>query len=265
MVKFHKIFFFSLIFILLPLFCFQSNRDYPLKKDGTPTKYGINSYIKENQNKIILEFQEFVQDTLYDVYISTDDLKRYMGDDALGICLSTPSSSEIIITNEEKYIGYEVELIPYKIRKTIIESNNLVKGTLIHELGHFYFNQVIREMSYLDTLHTISPGYTSRFLVIPKKSFGAKFIEEGICEYISLHLGEEIAEDGRFYFMKSTEYIISKENTFRVFYQYAPQYLDSFIDSFGVKKAIQILVINPPPSIEEILYPDNFFSRIIIN
>jgi hypothetical protein len=265
MVKLNKILFLSIIFLLLPLFCFQTIPDYPLKKDGTPSKNGIDYYIKENQNKIVSEFQNFVHDTLYDVYISTDDLRKFMEDDALGICLSTPSSSEIIITNEEKYIGYEVKLVPYRIRKVIIEANNLVKGTLIHELGHFYFNQVIREISSLDTLHTISREYTSRFLIIPKKSFGAKFIEEGICEYILLHLKEEIVAEGQFYLMQSSEFIMAEENHYRVLYQYSPQYLNSFINKFGVKKAIQILVNNSPPSIDEILYPEKFYSRLIIN
>lgn len=253
-----------LLFFLL-FTSYQIPQDYPFKKDGTPTKYGIELYIQKNQDKIISEFQKFVQDTLYDVYISTDNLSTYLeGEDALGLCLSSPNSSEIIITNEEKYIGYEIGLLPNKIRRNIISANCLVKGTLIHELGHLYFNQVVREIS-MDTLYRISPEYTSRFLIIPKKSFGAKFIEEGVCEYILLHMKEEIVIEGQYFLMQSTEYIMAKENKYQVFYQYAPQYLDIFIDNYGLKRAIQILVTNSPPGFEEILEPGKFFSRLVID
>lgn len=255
--------------LLIFLFAsYQIKPEYPVNRKGEPSKYGIQYYITKNQDKIISDFQKFVNDTLYDVYITVDNLSNYMEDqDALGLCLSSPGSAEIIITNEEKYIGYEVSLLKKWSSREIISANNFVKGTLIHELGHLYFNQVIREMSVIDTITFASPvrsEYTSKFFIVPKNTFGSKFIEEGIAEYSLVKMKEEIIDPNP-YIPASTNDLMAKENKYNVFYRYSCYYLTPFVDKFGVKKAIKILVSNPPPSYEEILDPRKFFSRLIIN
>jgi len=257
-----------LIFFLFT--SYQIKEEYPLNKRGEPSKYGVQYYITKNQDKIISEFQKFVNDTLYDVYITVDNLSNYMeNEDALGLCISSSGSSEIIITNEEKYIAYEVSLLKKSSTRKIISANNFVKGTLIHELGHLYFNQVIREMSFIDTI-TFAPRvrseYTSKFFIVPKNTFGSKFIEEGIAEYSLSKMKEEIIDEAEIsYFPESSAEIMDKENKYKVFYRYSCSYLTPFIDYFGLKKAIKILVSNPPPNYDEILDPRRFFSRLIIN
>jgi hypothetical protein len=261
-----------LVILLITFFLFtsyQSKQEYPVNKRGEPTKYGIQYYITKNQDKIISEFQEFVKDTLYDdVYITVDNLSNYMEDaDALGLCISSFSSSEIIITNEEKYLAYEVSLLKKSPNKKIIAANNFVKGTLIHELGHLYFNQVIREMSIVDTVTFSTPvrsEYTSKFFIVPKNTFGAKFIEEGLAEYPLVKMKEEIIDEN-IYIPTSINEIMDKENKYNVFYRYSCYYLTPLIDHFGVKKAIKILVSNPPPTYDEILDSKRFFARLIIN
>lgn len=258
-----------LIILLFFLFVsYQIKPEYPVNRKGEPSKYGIQYYLQKNEDKIISEFQKFVNDTLYDVYITVDNLSNYMEDeDALGLCISSQSSAEIIITNEEKYLAYEVSLLKKRANQEIISANNFVKGTLIHELGHFYFNQVIREMSIVDTI-TFAPRvrseYTSKFFIVPKNTFGSKFIEEGIAEYSLIKMKEEIVDKNP-YIPKSTNDLMAQENKYNVFYRYASYYLTPFIDHYGVKKAIKILVSNPPPSYEEILDSRKFFSRLIIN
>jgi len=256
------------VLLLFIFTSYQIKPEYPVNRKGEPSKYGIQYYITKNQDKIISEFQDFVQDTLYDVYITVDDLSKYMeNEDALGLCLSSVGSVEIIITNEEKYIAYEVSLLKKKANKEIISANNFVKGTLIHELGHLYFNQVIREMSIVDTItfsSRVYSEYTSKFFIMPKNTFGAKFIEEGIAEYSLVKMNEEIV-DKNIYIPATFNDLVAKENKYNVFYRYSSHYITPFVDHYGVKKAIKILVSNPPPSYEEVLDSRKFFSRLIIN
>jgi len=255
----------SLFFLLLfiPLFCSQSSyQKYPLTKKGIPSKQGIEMYIRDNESKFISEFQDLVKDTVYDVYLIVDDISKYTGDDGtLGYCIPGGSvTSEIVITNEEKFLAYEVSMLSKYQRRTISESNSFVKGVAFHEMTHHYFNQVIRELRMYE-MH-VANEYNN-FSIIPRNAFGSTFIEEGVAEYVNLKIGEEIVLQD--YTPETLEEITRPENKENMIYKYAPQYLKSFIDYYGIKKAIQILVSNSPPTIEEILYPGRFYSRLIID
>lgn len=232
---------------------------YPVGKDGRPTRKGIELYVHQNQNKFLIEYQKVVNDSLYDVYMTVDDLSQYNnGGDALGFCISGLGSSEIIISNEaEKYMGYEVGMLSKFRRSTIIESNNFVKGVIFHELTHLYFNQVIRELR-LDSL-TVASDYNN-FSMIPRNSFGSKFIEEGICMYISIKIGECI--HGQDYMPETMKELMDNQNSYQIMYQYSAEYVQSFLNYWGIKRGIQILVHNKPPTYEEILYPSKFYSRL---
>jgi hypothetical protein len=255
----------SLFFLLLflPLFCSQSSyQKYPLTKKGIPSKQGIELYVRDNESRFISEFQDLVNDTVYDVYLIVDDVSKYTGDDGtLGYCIPGGSiASEIVITSEEKFLAYEVSMLSKYQRRTISEANNFVKGVVFHELTHNYFSQVIREMRMYD-MH-VANEYNN-FSIIPRNTFGAIFIEEGVAEYVNLKIGEEIILND--YTPETIEEITNSENKQDIIYRYAPQYLKSFIDYYGIKKAIQILVSNPPPSVDEIFYPAKFYSRLIID
>jgi hypothetical protein len=260
--KFKKILFLSLIFLILPLFCSQTTQKYPLTKKGIPSKQGIELYVRDNENRFISDFQKLVHDTVYDVYLSVDNVSRYTGEDGtLGYCIPGGSTaSEIMITNEEKFLAYEVSMLSKYQRRTIIEANNFVKGVIFHEMTHNYFSQVIKEMRMNGM--KIANDYND-FTMIPRKIFGEKFIEEGVAEYVNVKIGEEIVRQD--YTPETIEEITDPQNKENILYRYSAQYLKPFIDYYGIKKAIQILVSNPPPSIDEIFYPAKFYSRLIIN
>lgn len=262
MKKSSKILFLFFLFFLLPLFCSQSTQKYPLTKKGIPSKQGIELYIRDNEAQFISDFQDLVNDTLYDVYLIVDDVSKYTGDDGtLGYCIpGSSTASEIVITNEEKFLAYEVSMLSKYQRRTIVEANNFVKGVVFHELTHNYFSQVIREMRMYE-MH-VANEYNN-FSIIPRNTFGALFIEEGISEYVNLKIGEEIVLGD--YIPETIEEITDPENKDDMIYRYSQQYLKSFIDYYGIKKAIQILVGNPPPTVEEIYYPPRFYSRLIID
>ena len=54
---------FGFLIIILLLLPIQEKQDYPLK-NGRPTSRGIDSYVEDNADVLILELQEFIGDTL---------------------------------------------------------------------------------------------------------------------------------------------------------------------------------------------------------
>jgi len=73
-------------------------------KQGKPSSWGIATFIENNQNNIITEYELLVNDTIYDVYIFTDNLSEVNDGLSLG---EFYIPDQIIITNQEKYIAYE--------------------------------------------------------------------------------------------------------------------------------------------------------------
>ena len=70
-----------LMFILAWTLALPVCQDYPLHK-GKPTSKGIEQYIEDKSESIIREYQNFVKDTLYNVYIYADDLSEFMDNDS---------------------------------------------------------------------------------------------------------------------------------------------------------------------------------------
>ena len=65
--------------LILILFVFpQMRQDYPLK-NGRPTSKGIEQYVEDNAESLIREYQNFIGDTLYNIYIYTEDLTHFSG------------------------------------------------------------------------------------------------------------------------------------------------------------------------------------------
>ena len=238
-------------------YAIQQDVKYPLK-NGKPTTFGINYYAKNNENKFIKEFNELVKDTLYDVYITVDDIKKYTNDPStLGYCASGMGSSEIVITNEPRYLQYEYSMLtPYQ-RKTVIEANNFVKGVIFHELAHNYFNQVMLEMR-MDTMN-ISPEYNN-FNIIPRNSFGSDFIEEGVAVYITVKKGEIIF--GQDFIPESIEQIQDKYYKYYIKYNYSCVFVRPILDKYGIKQGMKILIGNRPPSYEEMMKPELYYNRL---
>ena len=246
----------AFILLLIPLNLFS---DYPLKF-GIPTSKGIEKYVNEKKDSLIVEYENFIKDTLFDIWIYTDDLTDYVDFDSLELGRYYPE--EIIISTAELFIAYELADLS-KFRKTwISESNKFVKSTIFHELTHDYFNQIIKEMRYIDSVHVSLEYVNFRFIIIAHTIFSADFIEEGICEYMVENM-EEIIPPKKPFIPKTKEDLVDINNSYKVNYKYSSYYLKEFLDTTGFKKGVKILLYNSPPSYEEILKPNLFFNRLI--
>jgi hypothetical protein len=247
----------SILISLLLIFP-QVRPDYPLK-NGRPTSKGIEQYVEDNAESLIQEYQDFIGDTLYNIYIYTEDLTDNGFFDPMELGRYFPN--EIFITNTEVFMAYELNMLSKKGRDTVLASNLFVKAAVFHELTHDYVNQVSMEMSRIENIE-VNRAYQAFFRIYRKQNeMGSKFIEEGICEYVTGEMGEIIPPKNPF-IPKSISDLIGEENSFNIFYKYSAHYLSKFMDTTGIKRGIKILLHNPPPSSEEILNPDLFFTRL---
>jgi len=227
-----------------------------------PTTNGINNYITFFGEDIAVELQEYLKDSIYDFFIKTDDLSEYTDYDTMELGRFY-YPDEIIINNEEKFLEYELRLLPKPKQRQNRHSGKFVKAVVIHELSHVYFNQVVRVMQY--NKQVISKDYvTERQLLGNKTNWCVEFIEEGICEYISQKMGESLYDDD--FDVKSTK-IIAMSNDYLVKYRYSSAYVREFMDSCikadgSPRQALEILIRNPAPSIDEIIYKEKYFNRL---
>jgi len=236
----------------------QEVADYPLK-DGRPTSKGIDRYVEEKAEELILTFQEFVGDTLHNANIYTEDLSKNLNQHPMELGNYYPN--EIFINNAGFFIAYELDALSRKSRDTIVNSNQFVKAAVFHELMHHYIYQVSIEMSRVDQV-PVDRAYQSFFRIYSDRNDpGPRFIEEGVCEYATLRL-KEIISRNRPYIPKKPEDLDRPDKQYDIFYRYSAYSLGEFLDTAGIKKGIKILLHNPPPSVEEILEPDLYFARL---
>ena len=242
-------------------------------KFGAPTSQGISEYIKNNEEQFALDYQTFVKDTLYnDIYIVTLNFKKYFGKKYNRTTLafnaiSNNSSCEITVNNEERYTDYDYSQL--KNKDSYTEFNYFVRATVMHEITHYYFMQIILEMQKIKNIE-VSKYYTYNLTIIPnaEMQYGAKFIEEGICEYlkISWGLSPELRKD---YKPSNKSEIITNGDKYEILYGFSSQFVKDFMDcnikTFGrPKNAVMIILHNNPPSYEEILDPRLYFERLSI-
>lgn len=252
----------TLAFILLLLITINISNDYPLKH-GKPTSKGIERYIEVERDSLVIEYQKYINDTLFDVWIYAKDLTYYVDHDSVELGRYYPNE-EIIISTAELFIAYELaDLSKYK-RALIEESNKFVKSTVFHELTHDYIDQITREMQYVDKIHVDGSYQTNIWIIRTYEMFGSTFIEEGLCEYMTEDMGE-IIPPKRVFIPKTKEDLLNRNNKYKVNYKYSSHYLKTFLDTIGFKKGVKILLHNSPPTYEEILKPDLFFNRLIKN
>ena len=246
------------LFILLLLVPVQEKPDYPLK-NGRPTSKGIDRYVEEKADALILEFQDFIGDTLYNANIYTEDLSK--NEDQSPHELGNYYPNEIFITNAELFFAYELEWLPRRNRDTIFSSNLFVKATVFHELMHHYIYQLSIEMLRIDQI-AVDRAYQSFFRIYRDRGdLGPKFIEEGLCEYVTLKMNE-IITPRRPYIPRKAADLSRPENAHNVYYKYSEYCLREFLDTTGLKQGIKILLHNSPPTTDEILKPELFFSRL---
>ena len=233
-------------------------QDYPMK-NGRPTSKGIERYVKDNTGTLIQEYEAFIGEELTDVMIYADDLVYYGMEDSLELGRYYPD--EIIISTAELYWAYEVAHLPKNLRNRILENNRFVKAVVFHELTHDYVYQISQEMHEEDNIRVHDAYRTHIWIIRNYEKFGSKFIEEGICEYVTEKMGEIITPE-KCYVPETIEDLLNRDNKYKVLYKYSSRYLETFLDTTGLKKGIKTLLYNPPPNFEEILHPELYFSRL---
>jgi hypothetical protein len=247
-----------ILFICLLLLPVQEKPDYPLK-DGRPTSRGIDRYVEEKADQLILEFQDYIQDTLYNANIYTDDLSDDLSELPMELGIYYPN--EIFINNAAPFLAYELEDLPRRRRDSIISSNQFVKAAVFHELMHHYIHQIGIEMRQMDQVR-VDRAYQSFFRIYSHRDDpGPRFIEEGICEYATLRL-KEIISRNRPYIPRKASDLNRADKQYEIFYRYSAYSLREFLDTTGLKQGIKILLHNPPPNTQEILKPELYLARL---
>ena len=250
----------KLLYILIFLLSlFSSQQDYYNKKNK-PSTWGIDQYVIKQHDSIIFEYEYLINDTIYDVAIYSEDLREYSDDNNLGFFYIP---DEIVITNEERYIEYEFKDLSRFKRLFLSYTERTVKAVIFHELTHAYFHQIV-ELRNMNN-EFVSPEYKN-FNIFPRvgENFGADFIEEGICEY-TVYTLNECAPLGHILIPKTEEELLHEDNRINNLYHYSVYFLRDFMDEYGIKRGIEILISNRPPTHEEILNSDKFFNRLKIN
>jgi hypothetical protein len=232
--------------------------DYPLK-DGKPTSKGIRQYVEDKSDSLVLDYQAFVGDTIYNVWFYAEDLGNYDVYDSMELGRYYPE--EIFINTAERFLAYELADLTRFQRNKITETNRFVKAAMIHELTHDYIHQISLEMRSRDSILIDRAYQTSIWIIRSQEPFGTEFIEEGLCEYMVEQMGELIPP--KRVFIPSTKLdLIDRNNRYKVNYKYGSYFLRPFLDTTGFKRGVKILLSNPPPTFIEILEPDRFFSRL---
>ncbi len=248
----------SMLIHILSIFILSVQTDYPLR-DGRPTSEGIREYVHDNADSLIRQYEQFIGDTLYNVWIYTGDLTRHGIADTIE--LGFYYSDEIYISDAELFYAYELKDLPRYLRASAKRDNRFVKSTILHELSHDYFAQVAWEMIGVDSVHVDRAFMPYVWVLREHESFGSRFIEEGICEYIVEKMGEVITQK-KPRAPRSIEELTSTENEYMMMYRYSAYFLKDFLDQKGFKQGLKILAHNPPPRYDEILNPDRYFNRL---
>ena len=251
----------------------QSQQQSKLQRwDGKPSSLGIDVYIESNQDLFLHDFKLLVKDSLYsDVWFITKNFKKTTAKEqydpfVLAYNESSGGSCEIVVNNEERFSGYDYK--NDKNKENYSQNDYFVKPTVLHEIMHSYFNQCCLEARMYDTLNIVNTYYTTNLYTFPnvELQFGAKFIEEGICEYF-IQANRECPELKEYYIPQREQDLRNRANRYDILYDYSSQYIKDFMDyqtlKFGkIKYPIMILLKNRPPNYKEILSPDLFYKRL---
>jgi len=240
-----------ILVIILLLISFQKKDSTLYNKHGKPSSIGITQFINKNHDNIIAEY-EFKIDTLFDIFIYTEDL----GSESEGVFYLP---GEIIINNREIFIEFEFKNLT-KFRQKISSYNDrTVKATAFHELTHVYFYQAVYLLQ--NSGIRVMPEYQN-IRLIPTLNLGATFIEEGVCEYVVYYL-KETAPIFNSVIPTSEKELLDELNRTNTLYVYSVLFLRDFLDEYGIQKGVEILLTNSPPSYKEMLEPKLFFNRLI--
>jgi hypothetical protein len=246
---------FNIFTILFVSLCIQ-NEELLYTKQGIPSTNGIEQYVKNYQEEIIKEY-EYRIDSLYDVYIFTENLSESENDNDLGVFYLP---DYIVITNQEDYIDYEFKYLSKYKQRTSNYTERTVKAVIFHELTHVYINQIILIRHNQNKYVSLEYGMI-RMFPVPGHQFGSDFIEEGICEYVVFHLNE-CSPLKNVPVPESATDLIDQRNIVNNLYYCSVVYLKDFLDKEGLKNGIEKLISNRPPTYDEILNPETYFNRL---
>ena len=109
---------------------------------------------------------------------------------------------------------------------------------------------------------TISPDYAMlRTFSTRKSKFAANFIEEGICEYV-VHYFNEANPISDYTAPENEAELLDEANHINIMYYYSVIYVKDFLDTYGIKRGIEMIIQEAPPSTIELLNPNMYFYRI---
>jgi hypothetical protein len=239
--------------------------------NGSPTTLGIDLYVNSNhwQTEFIQEYQKLIRDTLYnDIQFRTVNFKKEQGRKYdkgwLGYTVITSISAEVVINNMEKYRG--VEFSPVDSSK-YTDDDYFLKATVYHEISHYYFYQLQIEMTKVRNVH-VDQYYLQSMTMFPnvEMQYGAKFIEEGWCEYM-IQKYRICPTFKTIHVPVSDREFQDKELIYDIQYKYASKFIRDFLDMFQEldgrpKVGLMILLNNRPPTYKEILKPELYYCRI---
>ena len=246
------------ILIFLVLFSLPQE-SWLYNKQGRPSSAGIAEYVDKNYDKLIWEYNYLIKDSIqFDLFISVEDLREWNDYDSLTFGWYY-YPDQIILTNEEKYIAYEIKDLSKFKKWLAYKHERTVQEVLFHEFSHAYLYQIIKLMDMDSSV--VSRDYTVGFSLFPRfaEIYGADFIEEGICQYIVNRI--EISPPLKDVEIPKTQTDLF-DNEMDVKYHYSIYFLKLFLDQYEIKEGIEILLRNPAPSYKEILDPDLYFNRL---
>ena len=264
-----KIFSFLLINTLIISTFQQSSQQELQYENNIPSTIGIDNYIKLNENKLLIEYEKYLKDTMFiNVEITTEDLSKRNDYDLLEYGrteIYSNHSCVVIINNIIKFADYSINTLNIKGKKKYFHDNDKFINTVVfHELTHVYIQQeilLLKSMNKLNNFYNIIQIYPNT-----EMKFGEEFIQEGICEYM-VNNKKEVVVNNNIFIPATKEDLLLNTNVYLVKYQYASIYLKEFLDlttkQYGkIKYGIDILLENNPPTYEEILNPNLYFNRL---
>lgn len=226
------------------------------------TSEGIERFVEDSAMVYIDQFEAFVGDTfINDIFIYTDDLTDYVGYDGKESGMFFYPNEIIINTIPSRFVAYRLADLSQYQRDRYLTVNMFVKATMLHEITHAFFIETIHIMQF-ERKHVEYSYRNFRIISIREDDLGARFIEEGVCEYMVQKMNES-APPIEVYRPTWKSDITAKENNYKVFYEYSAYYLKEFLDNHTLREGIEILVRNKPPTQEEILKPELFFQRLM--
>jgi len=239
------------LFVLAPLTV--KAQDYQFNKKENTTSKGVVQYIQDKDTLINKQFDKKFNVNSFYIDFVPDALRDYVGyDEEKGLYLGHKGRGEAIIDTVESFDNYSLKDLSEKKKDSIIWSYGSVRGTMIHEKAHGFFQQVKSRLE--------KQGIRHYYHDYDQFYFSQSFIEEGVAQYCAYNMGEIVIPE-KYRPSDSLENLIKKKSS-ELRYDYSLYYLKYFLDFFGLKHGTEILLTNPPPRKHELIRPLEYYKRL---